>query len=158
MLPRVDDSIEEEDNRLIRSKGLDLSNESENSSGGGKANTSMENDMLHFRRISNEIDRISKYDTNSAAFGSDGSDSPRYEDDFDDSPIDLGKVDLSPLPNPNMRSRDSRGSSATSFSNPIDDNVLFESRESFKDLGEFPARKHPMELNDHVESVERSPH
>jgi len=150
------------DQRLIKSRGLNLSDDSNNSSGlglGGNANTSMENDMMQFRRISDEIERISKFDSNVAAtYGSDGSDSPRYEDDFDDSPIDLGKANLSPPLSNHTRSKDSRGTNSASFSNPIDDNVLFESRESFKDLGEFPVRKHPMELNDHIESVDRSRH
>ena len=54
--------------------------------------------------------------------------------------------DASPLP-----------SRSQGFSNPIDDNVLFESRESFKNLGESPARNHPIDLNDHIESLDRSP-
>ena len=56
-----------------------------------------------------------------------------YEDDFDESPT-----------SPMVASR---------FTNPIDDNVLFESRDSFKDLGESPARLHPIDLNDHIENL-----
>lgn len=112
-------------------------------------NTSLEQDMNQMRRISNEINRISdskRYDDFS---GSDVSDSPRYEDDFEGPIVGdvLEGVDFSPL---QVRSQ--------GFSNPIDDNVLFESKDSFKNLGESPAKEHPLDLNDHIESLDRSPH
>ena len=115
----------------------------------GKLNTSLEKDMNRMRLISNEINRISDVKRFDNFSGSDASDSPRYEDDFEGSPTDTGLdgLDASPLP-----------SRSQGFSNPIDDNVLFESRESFKNLGESPARQHPIDLNDHIESLDRSPH
>jgi hypothetical protein len=115
----------------------------------GQLNTSLEKDMNQMRRISNEINRISDSKRFDDFSGSDASDSPRYEDDFESSPTENGLLGLDASP---LQSR-SQG-----FSNPIDDNVLFESRESFKDLGESPARKHPIDLSDHIESLDRSPH
>ena len=86
-------------------------------------NVSLENDMDHMRRISAEIDRISN--------------SPRYENDFES--------DSSPQAQTVSKQRNERIGLLS------DDNVVFESRESFKDLDETPAYMHPMEANEHIE-------
>lgn len=88
-------------------------------------NTSLETDMAQMRRISAEIERISKEPDE------------KYEDDFEESPHEVPRA------------------SSTRSGRLSDDNVLFESRDSFKDLGETPAYLHPMEGNDHIELVEK---
>ena len=101
-------------------------------------NTSLENDMEQMRRISAEIDRISK------------DDSPRYQDDFDEQFSPRQPDDVSPLPQGPLKP-------AHRMDFLSDDNVLFESRESFKDLGETPAYMHPIDQHDHVESLDNQP-
>ena len=95
-------------------------------------NTSLELDMHRMRNISHEIERISLSSVQQQLKTDGGS--PRYdEDEFEPE---------SPLVTQKMKR--------------MDDDVLFESRESLVDLGVAPASKFPIDRNDRFEPAERS--
>ena len=105
-------------------------------------NTSVEIDMQRMRNISQEIERIS---LGSAALGP-TADSPRYDqDEFEPESPQVSKKKSASLT--------MKRSGLKSFD---DDDVVIESRESLKDLGEAPASKFPIDQNDKFEPVERS--
>lgn len=112
---------------------------------GANHNTSLEGDMAQMRNISQEIERISLGSTN--RFVQDEQDSPRYQDDDFDSapsvPEFPEEIDITPLPR----------AKRSSFT---DDDVLFASRESLKELGVAPSRLYPIDRNDIVEPFESS--
>jgi hypothetical protein len=115
-------------------------------------NTSLDGEMRKMRNISQEIERISLGSTNRFVQDEDPADSPRYEDDFDSAPSVVGisarefveEIDVTPLPR----------AKRNGFTQ--DDDVLFASRESLKELGVAPSRLFPMEKNDRVEPFEAS--
>lgn len=114
-------------------------------------NTSLDGEMRKMRNISQEIERISLGSTNRFVQDEDPADSPRYEDDFDSAPSVgisarefVEEIDVTPLPR----------AKRNGFTQ--DDDVLFASRESLKELGVAPSRLFPMEKNDRVEPFEAS--
>ena len=111
-------------------------------------NTSLETDMDKLRKISMQMNEIAEEP------------SPRYPDDFDAASsssssgggggISSRLLDEDASPLPVLTKRDVRKSSFLDD----DDDVLFESRDSFRALGESPASDHPISLNDHIEHLD----
>ena len=118
-------------------------------------NTSLESDMQQMRNISRHMERIGRLEPPEEL-------SPRYdEDEFEAASVSSsGQVetvsaalvhddfDESPMP----ASRKGNGS----MNSLMDDEVLFESRESLRNLGESPASVNPIDKNAHIERLERS--
>ena len=105
----------------------------------GGLNTSLDADMEKMRNISKHMEML---------VGKPEETSPRYEEDeFDQASVassDEKDFEKSPMP---LR----KGN----LSSVVDDDVLFESRESLRNLGETPANRHPIEKNDHIERIDK---
>jgi hypothetical protein len=104
-------------------------------------NKSLEGEMTKMRNISQEIERISLGSTN--RFVQDEEDA-YDQDDFDSAPSLTAREDVTPV------SRIKRNSFVA------EDEVLFASRESLKELGVAPSRLFPVEDCDRVEPFESS--
>jgi hypothetical protein len=100
-------------------------------------NTSLDADMEKLRTISQQMEILSSQPEE---------ESPRYEDDEFDQASAASSKDFEKSPMPLRKGN---------LTSVVDDDVLFESRESLRNLGETPATNHPIEKNDHIERLEK---
>ena len=125
-----------------RAAAATTTSSSPDSSSSSPVNKSLEGEMAKMRNISQEIERISLGSTN--RFVQDEEDA-YDQDDFDSAPPSLSaREDVTPV------ARIKRNSFVA------EDEVLFASRESLKELGVAPSRLFPVEDCDRVEPFESS--